>query len=153
MYKELYLGLCKLFASNATSYEATIDMQGLRVRLYSIYQLAIGEHISSTITFTNTNTIDPNACRGSFIKNIVLPDVTACGAYSFYGCPNLKSITADNCETFGTSSLVGCTSLENVYVRNLAKASTQGFPWGCNNPDTVFHFADGNFDYQGNPVV
>lgn len=96
------------------------------------------------------------------------------GALTKISLPKLKNLSGrtffyrDKLETVELPSLntvdgmiydfYGCNRLLNVYMTSLqssvalaTKTSSGGFPWGAGS-NCIFHFADGNFDRNGNPV-
>ena len=148
MYKEMYLAMT---ARSQTATSEIVDEINTDLRNYVLY-LYNGN--VSRFEFRGVETLSGNALRG-IIKSgleIHLPNCKSCGAYSFYGNTGMTTLRAPKCEQLGSSSLVNCSALNDVFLNEVAYSTARGFPWGCTNANTVFHFSDGDYDYQGNKL-
>lgn len=138
MYKEMYLSLT---TGISTFGDELVDDVSYRIRPWFASNLTA----FTKLTFSVATDIQGHAFRGnSTIREISIPAASMTGAYAFFNDSSLVSIEAPICKDMGARSLEGCSSLVAVYVNDVNFNETRNFPWGCNNPNTVFHFADGN---------
>lgn len=148
MYKEMYLAMT---ARSQTATSEIVDEINTDLRNYALYQY---NGNVSRFEFRRIEFLSANTLRG-IIKSgleLSLPNCTRCGSYSFYGNSGMTTLRVPKCEQLGTSSLTSCSALNDVFINEVAYSTAQGFPWGCTNANTVFHFKDGDYDYQGNVV-
>lgn len=73
------------------------------------------------------------------IENYIDGDVTAIGAYSFYGCTKLASVNAPSATSVGTYAFSGCTALASVNLTGAKSIGAYAFE-GC-TPLTSFNGA------------
>ena len=147
MYKEMYLAL---MTDSALADNTLVDNISTTNRAYCLISLTNIQ----TAYFNKMTTLAANGFRGnSVVKNVYLPLVTTSGANQFYADNALNVLSIPNCTDLGSNSLGGTPLLRHVYMTNVAKSSTSGFPWGSNNRYVVFHLSDGDYDDQGNPVT
>ena len=88
-------------------------------------------------------------------KNTIIPNsVTSIGAYAFYGCSNLASITIPNSVTsIGNNAFYGCASLTSITIPNSVISIGNYAFYGCYNlasitiPNSVTSI--GNYAFYG----
>lgn len=103
------------------------------------------------VTTTTTSSIFRGA--NSTVEEIDLPElVSVASGFHFYGNSNIKILRVPKLKNLGVSSLQATTSLTDVFLTGSEKSQVTGFPWGSTNANTVFHFSDGDYDYQGNKL-
>ena len=117
--------------------------------------LLMGVTAFNKISFLKVTTLSTSVFRGGnhTVYEIDLPSVINVGSFQFYGNSNVKVIRIPNAKNLRQASLQGTTSLTDIYFCNVLFSETTGFPWGSTNPNTVFHFKDGDYDYQGNKLT
>lgn len=146
MYKEL-LQLVMERNLHATTLEVFHDDVSVSLGEYSLYGVKCNTYVGGKVEVIN------RAFRDSCpVRYVDLPLCVDVQDFSFLRNATIKRINLPKCSHVGTRVLEGTTALDEVFMGSLTHTQ-QGFPFGSTNPNTVFHMSDGDYDYQGNPVL
>ena len=112
--------------------------------LSSITLPFVGESLNGTSNthfgyiFGASSYSDNVGCVPSALKTVVITGDTSIGSSAFYGCSNLRSITAsDSVRSIGESAFQGCRSLSSVVVPDSVTSIGFGALKGCNNLSSI----------------
>lgn len=146
MYKEMYVAV----VSGVSSFGSElVDNVSTRVRSWFMN----GLNAFTKLSFQAATYLDAHSLRGNtVVQEVDCPLVEHCGSYTFFNDSSLTTVKLPKCANLGAVSLQGCSSLVDVFLDDVTFSDAIGFPWSCSNPNTVFHFKDGDYDYQGNPI-
>ena len=94
---------------------------------------------------------------GSLCTEISLPKLLNFNNHEFSYSSTLKTLRLPSATSKSGSFFVyQCSALENVYLDSMTLSQLGGASYiaqqAC-NPAAVFHLADGDYDYQGNPIT
>ena len=94
--------------------------------------------------------------RGNLCTEISLPKLLNFNNHDFSYSPTLKTLRLPSVTSKSGSFFVyQCSALEDVYLDSMTLSQLGGASYiaqqACNSA-AVFHLADGDYDYQGNPI-
>ena len=148
MYKEMYLAMTTGISTFGDTLIDSIS-EKLRDRAFSNFPNTI-----THLVFNNVKSCGFYTFRDAlYIQSVELPICTVIYPNSFTNCPQLKIVKAPNCRNLGANAFQSSSNLEHIYVNNIDFSNAQAFPWSISNSNTIFHFKDGNYDYQGNKIL
>ena len=150
MYKEMYQAV--MAGVDLAGGELIDNVTTVLSRPYSIQGVSSFTKAKFLkVTTTTTSSIFRGA--NNTVHEIDLPElVSVRSGFHFYGNSNIKILRVPKLKDLGSSSLQSTTSLTDVFMTDSEKPQVTGFPWGSTNANTVFHFSDGDYDYQGNKL-
>lgn len=90
------------------------------------YAFNLAKDVTAVNIPTSVRTIGSYAFRGTGIESIDLQNVTRIEDYTFKGCENLVSVTANGVATVGNYAFEGCTSLAEFVQSEAVKVSSIG---------------------------
>ena len=148
MYKQMYL----LMTTGVSSFgPILIDNISTKIRRRAFSSMS--DQLTH-VTFNVATLVDYYGFRDAlYLEEINLPACTACYSNIFTNCTNLKIVRIPNCRNLGSNAFQGSFNVEHIYIDNIEKSYAQGFPWNITTSQTIFHFLDGNYDYQGNKLA
>lgn len=147
-----------VLSTNGVVYFVATEVDGETLGMTTLMSTFLADDvvaIRSSHLGTDVTQINPNAFKGTKIKNVVIPDVIErigfnsfldCKSLrdvvipgdmiiekdSFKGCTSLTSVTmCEGITTIGANAFAGCTSLENVSVPNGLKSVNRSSFDGC----------------------
>ena len=148
MYKQMYL----LMTTGVSSFgPILIDNVSIRIRTRAFSNMP---NQITRVTFNVATVVDYYAFRdATYLEEIDLPVCTLCYSNIFTNCTSLKVVRMPNCKDLGANAFQNSSNVEHIYVNNISKSNSNRFPWGITTSQTVFHFSDGDYDYQGNKLA
>lgn len=105
-----------------------------------------------------TNVRNYAFCDNRGILKIMVENAVDVGTCAFRGCVSLRELRLPALASLSkfAGMFAGCVNLRNVYldsyVFDKATAIRAGFPWQIPNNGVIFHFANGDFDRNGNQL-
>lgn len=147
MYKEMYLAMITGVSSFG---DTLVDDISTSVRASAFWNFP---NTIKKLVFNKATSFGIGAFRQMpYIEEVELPLATALKSNALTSCTNLQTVRAPKCANFGNNAFQSSANVKDIYITELDKSEVIGFPWAITSAATVFHFKDGNYDYQGNPV-